>query len=215
MEDLKSYWEERYEAEERIWGEGPSVSASMALERFRGSGARSLLVPGAGYGRNAALFARAGFAVTGIEISALACRLAGEFCPEIRMVCGSVTGYDPGGSRFDAIYCFNLLHLFLAADRERIIECWRSMLAGPGLIFCAVCSEQDAGYGRGPLVEPDTFESKPGRPVHYFTESDLRAHFKRFDILETSILRDEENHGKEGPHTHVLRYLFARRDAAA
>jgi SAM-dependent methyltransferase len=215
MEDMKKYWEGRYAAESHIWGEGPSSSAAMALERFRRAGVRTLLVPGAGYGRNAAVFSRAGFAVTGIEISGEACRLAGKSFPEITMVCGSVTGLAPGGARYDAIYCFNLLHLFLADDRERIIGGWRETLAGPGLVFCVVHSEQDAGYGRGPEMEPGTFESKPGRPVHYFTETDLGAHFRGFDILETGILRDEENHGEEGPHTHVLRFLFARKGAAA
>jgi len=71
-------------------------------------------------------------------------------------------------------------------------------------------SELESSYGSGEEVEPDTFESKPGKPVHYFTEEDLRAHFKETRIIETGLLEDRKNHGN-GPHTHMLRYIFCQK----
>ena len=206
---MKEYWEGRYSKETKIWGDNPSLSAAMALERFNERKCRSLLVPGAGYGRNAVVFSGAGMDVTGVEISESACALARSFAPDVRMVHSSVTGFDPGPGLYDAIYSYSLLHLFLREDRCSIVSLWHKALKEGGCVFCTVFSELDPACGRGPEVEPGTFESKPGRPVHYFTGKDLAAHFSGFHVLETGIVEDSENHGEEGPHVHVLRYIYA------
>jgi hypothetical protein len=78
-----------------------------------------------------------------------------------------------------------------------------------GLMFYTVFSEKEPSYGQGQQIEPNTYESKPGRPVHYFTESDLKGLFKGTEILETGIMEDAEDHGA-GPHTHILRYICVR-----
>ena len=77
-------------------------------------------------------------------------------------------------------------------------------------MFFTVFSEKEESYGKGKQIEKNTFESKPGRPVHYFDEDDLKAHFKKMEILETGIMEDPEDHG-EGPHTHLLRYIYVRK----
>ncbi len=82
-----AYWEGRFGREGKIWGMTPSVTAVYACEHFRREGVRNVLVPGAGYGRNALVFARAGFTVTGVEISAEAIKLAEE--TGIRFIPGS------------------------------------------------------------------------------------------------------------------------------
>ncbi|MCX6375275.1 MAG: class I SAM-dependent methyltransferase, partial [Armatimonadetes bacterium] len=79
-----------------------------------------------------------------------------------------------------------------------------------GLLFFTVFSEEEPSFGKGEKIEENTFESKPGRPVHYFTEYDLISHFSEFDVLETGLTKDPEDHG-EGPHTHQLRYIVARK----
>ncbi|MCX5818592.1 MAG: hypothetical protein NT047_01545 [Deltaproteobacteria bacterium] len=35
-------------------------------------------------------------------------------------------------------------------------------------------------------------------------------HFVSFEILETGLVEDRENHGDKGPHTHLLRYMITR-----
>jgi len=66
-------------------------------------------------------------------------------------------------------------------------------------------------FGKGREVENNTFESKPGRQVHYFGKEDLRDHFQDFSIVKNRIIEDPENHGEQGPHSHILRYIFARK----
>jgi hypothetical protein len=114
------------------------------------------------------------------------------------------------GTPFDAIYCFNVLHLLRAAERRAFLAAAASNVVEHGWLFFTVFSEREASVGQGREVEPCTFESKPGRPVHYFTDEDLRAHFAPFHIHETGLTEDCEDHGG-GPHAHLLRYIVARR----
>ena len=41
--------------------------------------------------------------------------------------------------------------------------------------------------------------------------SDIIEHFKEYLIIETGIMKDQENHGDLGLHTHILRYIFAQK----
>jgi SAM-dependent methyltransferase len=206
---MGAYWDDRFGREGKIWGMTPSVTAVYACEHFRRQDVRSVLVPGAGYGRNALLFARAGFAVTGVEVSAEAIKLAEG--TGIDFVRGSFLDVPVMPRSFDAIYCYNVLHLFLEDDRKRFVAKCADALCEGGLAFFAVFSDAEASYGKGRMIEPGTYESKPGRPVHYFSEEDLARHFAGFEVLETSVIEDPEEHGEEGRHVHRVRCLLARR----
>ena len=206
---MGAYWDGRFGREGKIWGMTPSITASYACERFRQEGVRNVLVPGAGYGRNALVFARAGFEVTGVEISTGAIKLAAG--SGIKLIEGSFLDVPLQPRSFDAIYCYNVLHLFLESDRRRFVAKSAEALREGGLAFFAVFSDAEASFGKGGQVEPGTYESKPGRPVHYFSEGDLVDHFAAFDVLETGVMEDPEEHGEEGKHVHRLRHVLARR----
>jgi SAM-dependent methyltransferase len=206
---MNEYWEQRYQTEGKIWGDSPSCTAVYALELFKKNGVKKLLVPGSGYGRNTRLFSASGIKVTGAEISLAACGMALEFDPLTRVYQFSVLDMSFLPGKFDAVYCFNVLHLFREYDRKRFIRQCADKTKSEGLMFFTVFSEKEPSFGHGAQTEPNTFESKPGRPVHYFSDDDLKAHFKDTVIIETGLMEDAENHG-EGPHTHVLRYIYAR-----
>lgn len=174
-----------------------------------------VLVPGAGYGRNAGFLARTGFTVTGVEISTEAIRLGKQTNPGVTYVPGSFLEVPLEPGAFDAVYCYNVLHLFRQADRQRFIQRCRDCLRDGGLAFMAVFSDTEASFGRGARLEENTFESKPGRPVHYFTEADLDGHFRGFEILERGLVENSEDHGDQGPHVHCLRYMAAARRPAS
>jgi SAM-dependent methyltransferase len=205
-----SFWDQRFSAEGKIWGEVPSRTVRRAIELFRSSSAHSVLVLGCGYGRNAEVFAREGFAVIGLDQSSEALAIARQAAPEVRWVEGSALDSEAVEGSFDAVYAFNLLHLFLAAGRRQLIDNCRQWLLPGGILYAAAFSEMDFSYGRGEQVEPNTFESRPGRPAHYFNESDLREHFAAFEILETGLVEDPEDHPPDGPHVHQLLYVAAR-----
>jgi SAM-dependent methyltransferase len=208
----KEFWEKRFNDEGKVWGELPSKSAYQALELFRKYGVNSILVPGSGYGRNTRLFSSSGFDVTGIEISTTACNLAKQFDPQTRVYEGSVLDMSFGPGVFDAIYCFNTLHLFCENDRRLFLQECLGKLGEVGLAFFTVFSEEEPSFGQGKEVESNTYESRPGRPTHYFTEEDLREHFRDFETIETGIVHEPEDHGGQA-HTHILRYIFAQKAA--
>jgi trans-aconitate methyltransferase len=208
---MENYWDGRYRKEGKIWGDAPSVTAQYACRIFCSSKAKNLLIPGIGYGRNARVFTDSGFKVDGIEISEEAAAILKEDLPSVKCVIGSVTDMRPEKERYDAIYCFNVLHLLRGDERVVFLSrCFDSLREG-GLGFFTVFSEKEASFGRGNNVEPNTFESKPGRPVHYYTDEDLRSQFSSFVILETGLVEDPEDHGDEGPHVHALRFVLAQK----
>jgi len=208
---MAGFWDDRYKIEGKIWGDAPSPTVLSAIDLFKKEHVRNILVPGSGYGRNAAAFHRAGFEVTGIEESETAVDLASQSDPGIHYCCGSVLDMPFDGSIFDGVYCFNVLHLLRSIDREKFIRLCGEQLRENGILYYVVFSEKDESYGRGREVEPSTFESKPGREVHYFTSEDLKRTFHDFEILKTGLVEEPEDHGEEGKHVHMLRWIAARK----
>jgi len=208
---MNTFWEERFREEGKIWGDTPSLTAEYAITLFKNAGVHSVLIPGSGYGRNAEAFARAGFDVTGIEFSNTALSLARTGTLKIRYHEGSVLDMPFDNSLYDGIYCFNVLHLFCRNDRIVFLHRCREQLNEGGLMFFVVFSDLEPSYGTGRMVEENTFESKPGRNVHYYSAPDLISEFQGLEILKTGMMEDPEEHGREGRHTHLLRYICARK----
>lgn len=209
--DMRIFWDTRFQKEGFVWGEKPSKTAFYALAIFRKNRVKSILVPGSGYGRNTKLFTDAGFNVTGIEISATARKMAEKYDPATRTLESSVLDMSCASQKHDAIYCFNVLHLFYANERKLFIEETARKLKDNGLAFFVVFSEKERGFGQGKEAEKNTYEARPGRPTHFFDDADLREYFSGFEIMESALMEDPELHPGEGPHTHILRYILARK----
>ena len=197
--------------EGKIWGDFPSKSAIHCLELFKKYKIKRVLVPGAGYGRHTKLFSENEYQVMGIEISKVALTISKEFDSQTEFVQGSVLDMNEWKEKFDAIYCFNVLHLFSKENRRLFISDCYKLLSSGGFCFFTVFSDEDPSFGKGKENESYTFESKPGRPTHYFTEIDLLDHFQDYYILERGVIEEPEDHSNRGPHTHILRYIFAQK----
>lgn len=205
------YWNKRFLQEGKIWGQIPSKTAVIALKLFQDNDINKVLVPGAGYGRNSKLFSNNGFNVVGIEISQKAFEIAKDYDSNTRFINDNVLNLPINDEKFDAIYCFNVLHLFLKDDRALFLQKCMDQLNNEGYVFFVVFSDKEKSFGKGKMIEPNTFESKLGRPVHYFTKEDLIDQFKDFHLIQTGIIEDEEDHGEIGKHVHVLRYISAKK----
>ena len=208
---MKNYWSQRFKAGGKIWGEQPSISAKHAAVLFESLRAESVLVPGCGYGRHTEYFDTQGFDVSGIEVAPEAVEMARKSNPNITYCEGSVLDMPFTDKKYDAVYCFNVLHLFQKSERVRFIENCAGALKENGLVYFTVFSELEETFGKGEKTEENTYESKPGRPVHYFDEEDLKESFAAFEILDSGIIDEHEDHREAGPHVHRLRYIFARK----
>ena len=150
--------------------------------------------------------------MTGIEISEKALSIAKELDSKSNLLLGSVLDMPFNDEIYDAIFCYNLLHLLLKKQRIQFIEKCYNQLKDAGSVFFSVFSVIEDSFGKGVQIEENTFETKPYRPTHYFTEKDLMQHFYAFTVIETGIIEEKENHGDLGPHNHKLRYIFAKKE---
>ncbi|BCG58665.1 class I SAM-dependent methyltransferase [Paenibacillus sp. URB8-2] len=206
----EQYWERRFGSEGMIWGTEPSPTALEARELFLKHGVRTVFVPGAGYGRNTKAFSR-DFIVEGVELSETAVKLAREWDLDSLIRCGSALDAPEEGELFDAVYCYDLLHLFLEPERRRLVASCLSRLRPGGLLYFTGFSDEDPCCGRGEQLEPGTYRYKEGKYAHFFSEDDWKAHFSRTEILETGGLRETLDGAAEGLHDYMLRTIAARK----
>jgi 2-polyprenyl-3-methyl-5-hydroxy-6-metoxy-1,4-benzoquinol methylase len=149
MPNHRDYWNTQFAKHHYIWGETPSKSAEIALFWFRQYKVKKILVPGSGYGRNSKLFSTSGFDVTGIEISEEACTLAQEYDPATKIYHGSFLDDNLVHGQYQGIYCFNVLQLFLKADRTRFIHKSAQLLSPHGLMFFTIQPVKPTGFSGG------------------------------------------------------------------
>lgn len=157
------------------------------------------------------MFSENSLNVVGIEISEIAFEMTKEFDLKTKFINGSVLEMPFTDEKYDSIYCFNTLHLFLRKERIKFLTKCYNQLRENGFVFFTMFSEKETSLGNGKEIEKNTFESKLGRPTHYFTKNDLIQHFKDYHIIKTGIMEDQENHGENGFHIHKLRYIFAQK----
>ncbi|AIQ46388.1 methyltransferase type 11 [Paenibacillus sp. FSL R7-0273] len=206
---MSQYWSGRFAREGMIWGNEPSPSAEQAREVFRMAGVGSVLVPGAGYGRNTKVFSE-GFTTYGIELSKEAVELAQQWDPKTVFIAGSAL--EPQLDRqVDAVYCYDVLHLFLEEERQRLIEACLAQLQAGGLLYFTSFSDEDPNNGCGHRLEPGTYEYKEGKYAHFFSDGDLRSHFSETEITESGSFLERLHSSTGGTHEYILRYIIARK----
>lgn len=206
---MQAYWSKRFAQEGMIWGTQPSQTAELAFRLFKEHQVKKLLVPGIGYGRNAKLFTEAGMEVDGIELSPEAIELAQSWNPEARVFQGSVLDMPFSEDLYDGIYCYDVIHLFLAKDRKRLIDRCIGQLKTGGVLFFTCFSELDKDFGIGRELEKNTYEVKKDKVVHFFTEEELLDSFKELSILTTGMVEDRLTYGDASSKSYSLRYIFA------
>ncbi|MFE6074433.1 class I SAM-dependent methyltransferase [Paenibacillus sp. NPDC057886] len=186
---MGSYWEHRFEMEGKIWGEDPSEMVFKAISLYKQFNVKKVLVLGAGYGRNSKELSKV-FDVDGIEFSSTAIELAKEFDPKSNFIHSSIFDMELE-KKYDAIFCYNLLHLFKRQERHLIINKCSELLNENGLGFFSVFSDEDSNNEKGNQIEPYTYEYKKGKFAHFFTEDDLKKHFEYFTILEIGHFKEK------------------------
>ncbi len=196
---MNSYWNSRY-ADGRIWGDDATPSARMADDWFRKYQISEVLVPGCGYGRNSMWLAKQGFQVTAFDVSDVAIQLATEDASRRGINVNYLVGdlFDPvvlNGMQFDGIYLSNVLHLFLAGDRQRLMERMDAMVKPGGMLALTCISVYDQNnYGIGREVEADTFEKHEGKPLHFYTEEELLRIFEgKYEVLTHTLHTQTES----------------------
>ena len=128
---------------------------------------------GIGYGRNGKYFADNNYAVDGIEYSEEAITLGKMFCPQIKFINASALNVKLN-RKYNAVFCYSIVHLFTENDRNTLLENCIQHCKENGIIAVSCCSVDDKTYGIGNEIEKNTFEIKPGKILHFYTEEEIK-----------------------------------------
>jgi SAM-dependent methyltransferase len=203
-----NYWNNRFLQQGMIWGKEPSPTVFDAIHLFKQHQVRSVLVPGSGYGRNTKAFSSL-FKVEGIELSQEAVELAKAWDPDSSFTVGSALHNLPM-RQYDAIYCYDLLHLFLADERRQLVQQCKNALRSKGIMYVTCFSDEDSHNGIGNFIEENTYAYMPDKFAHFFTEQDLFAHFPEFEILESGAFEEKLHYQDASFKIYKLRFAAMR-----
>lgn len=222
------YWEARYAAEGRPWGDGPSELARLAVARLRpavaaaegGAGAGpSILDVGCGYGRDSRyLAAELGGQVLGLDPSPTAVAAAyrsARSALDVDYLVGDAAWLaaerDHAG-RYDVVFAANVYHLLSPGGRRDFAAALAALARPGGLLFLSTLSPRDAQhYAVGEPVRGEE-RSWVGRVyLHFCTARELEADFDSFAVLDLEERGYEEHNPGGVVHRHTSWFLEGRR----
>jgi SAM-dependent methyltransferase len=202
---VTEFWETAFAKMQLGWGLEPTASASVAGDYLARAGAKDVLIPGIGYGRNAKAFLGRGMAVTGIEISQTAIELArSRLGLDIPIFHGSVTDMPFEDQQYDGIFCHGLIYLLDANGRKKFLrDCYRQLTPGGHMIFTLI-SKQAPMYGQGPQLGEDWYERLPGLPMYFYDTESVEREFGACGLLTVSEIDEPSGGGVSLPFLYVL-----------
>jgi 2-polyprenyl-3-methyl-5-hydroxy-6-metoxy-1,4-benzoquinol methylase len=180
---MENYWDKRFTKERFIWGVEPSGIAKITEKLFSEHDIKTVLIIGIGYGRNGKYFIEKGYEVTGIEISDEAIRIGKTFEPKINFIKGSALNMKLN-KKYDAVFCYDVIHLFKKEEREIILEKCIEHCKSDGLIMISCFSDKDKTYGTGKKVEENTYEVKEGKIVHFYAKEEMEKIHKELSLIK-------------------------------
>ncbi len=163
---------------------------------------------GCGAGRHAVFLARAGFQVTGLDVSETALaevhgRLGKAELTNVSLVKHEMSELPFIDEYFDALVSTNVLHHGTGSEIKRALSEVHRVIKRNGVAFIVALSKKDFRYGNGKRLEPDTYLFTEGDEKeivhHFFPKDELLAYFSQFEILS---LREELIPVEKGNRAH-------------
>lgn len=203
-------WEENWKSEEaRADWLTPDETVEATLPMLHARGVQDVLDLGAGIGRHAILFARAGFRVSAVDGSrsglAEIDRVAKEGRVAIRTLHGYMTELPLDTASIDHVLSFNVIyHGDEQIVRQSIAEICRVLRPG-GTVQVTMLSKRNANYGVGEEISADTFvradaADDKAHPHFYCSAGELVGLFEGFEVLSL----EDRLHRKPGSwHWHL------------
>ena len=176
--EQQRHWEQTYAANPGMYGGEASAPARHAAETFHRAGAREVLELGAGHGRDALSFARAGFSVLATDFSDVGLAQlrggadAAGLTDRVRTLTHDVrTPLPLADGSVDAVYAHMLLCMALSTEEIRALVREVARVLRPGGTFVyTVRHDGDAHFGAGTDRGDDIWEHG-GFAVHFFTRA--------------------------------------------
>lgn len=195
--DLHNFWESNFQQKQQMWGLRPASAAVMAAAFFKEKKAKSILIPGFGYGRNAIPFLNNGMQVTGIEISATAISLAKKhFANRLpKIFLGSTAAMPYEQKCYDGIFCYSLIHLLDPPARVKLIQdCFNQLSPGGYMIFVSV-SRHFPSFGKGRRLGENWYETMPGVQLYFYDHLSIENEFGGCGLVSYEEITESDKDG--------------------
>lgn len=195
----------------------PAVESYYLLERWASRDKRDFLDLGCGLGRHTIQFAKAGFKVSGFDLSETSINETREYASragvDVDLKIGDMLDLPYDNDSFDCIYCRNVISHTDTAGMRKIVSELKRVLRSEGECYLTLGSKQTWGFRQDwPMVDENTkirVEDGPENGIpHFYADHDLILDlFKDFEIVKIFQVEDYVN--KAGSvsnsfHWHVL-----------
>lgn len=221
------YWEKRYATDGRLWGDGPSELARLAVARLRPAVVAAhdanapplkLIDVGCGYGRDSRyLAAELGCRVLGLDPSpaaVAAARKARRPGLDVEYVAGDAASLAAAAQadRFDVAFAGNVYHLLSPGGRREFAAALAALARPGGLLFLSTLSPRDPQhYAVGEPVLGEERSWVEHVYLHFCTADELTADFSAFTVLDVEERSYEEHNTGGVVHRHASWFLEGRR----
>jgi 2-polyprenyl-3-methyl-5-hydroxy-6-metoxy-1,4-benzoquinol methylase len=191
--EKSEFWESAFDEKKEMWGFTPSKSAVLTKDFFVQKLTKNILIPGIGYGRNAQIFKENGITVTGIEISKTAIELARKhYGTDMIIHHGSVTDMPFDKYQYDGIFCYALIHLLDASEREKLIRDCYNQLSDNGYMIFTMISKEAHTYGQGKFLSEDRYEIFDGVKMFFYDRESIKSEFNQYGLFEITEINENQ-----------------------
>jgi ubiquinone/menaquinone biosynthesis C-methylase UbiE len=209
IEERNIYWEKRFKKFGLIYGKEPSI-AIKEIAPYLKKGDKILFIA-EGYGRNAAWLAKRGFKeIICTDVSKEAIKKAKKLykeIPSLKFEVKDALKLDYPQNSIDAVISIYGLNVFRLKEVEKVFENVSKILK-PGGKFCnTFLSIDDDEYGRGKIIEENTFLYEDGQLVKFFTLKEIEELHQKFGFKIEKIEKMEETR-KIHKETLTSRYFL-------
>jgi SAM-dependent methyltransferase len=222
------YWEKRYTVEGRLWGDGPSELARLAVARLRPAVADArdpegppltVIDVGCGYGRDSRyLAAELRCRVLGLDPSpaaVAAARKARRPGEDVEYEVGDVASLAEAGARagrFDVAFAGNVYHLLSPGGRREFAAALATLVRPGGLLFLSTLSPRDPQhYAVGDPVLGEERSWVDHVYLHFCTADELEGAFSAFQVLDLEERSYKEHNVNDVVHWHASWFLEGMR----
>lgn len=200
MVDSKAWnWEIVEGAHKQYWQE-PAVESYYLIDRWLSQNKKDFLDLGCGLGRHTIQFAKAGFKVSGFDLSEASIRKTEEYAKQsgvsVDLKVGDMLDLPYEDGSFDCIYCRNVISHTDTAGMRKIVSELKRVLKKNGECYLTLGSKQTWGYKQDwPVVDENTkirVEDGPENGIpHFYADYELiQELFKDFQIIKIFHVED-------------------------
>ena len=202
---MVEFWESVFTEKQMMWGVEPTRAAVLASDDFAARGVKRVLIPGVGYGRNAAPFLERGMSVTGIEISGTAIALARSALGlDFIIHHGPVANMPYDRRQYEGVFCHGLIHLLDEGGRAKLIRDAHAALAPGGRMIFTTISKKAPMYGQGARLGDDRYEVFPGVQMYFHDADSVQRDFAPHGLVELSEIDEPGPSGRSLPFINVI-----------